>query len=162
MHTLHHILCIGLISIAQAQSIVLTVIDSTPLRSISHNASMVPGPAYTVSCITLKAKSSPPASYGEVSTKTIRYSDTCALYPPGPGPVPEFDSGWDFYTLSNITNAATSAMTPINYVPTFTNMRATAHAHQYIGHFELQSYDAQYCAAQCDSDNDCESFNILL
>ena len=85
----------------------------------------------------------------------------CAPQPTGYGPLPTPDTAAAFLsdpTLQNI--AANGQMFPIGYHKSFENLTAAINGPNYIGYSSLLQYNGNWCAAKCDTTNDCVAFNL--
>jgi hypothetical protein len=74
-------------------------------------------------------------------------TEECQLLPPGFGPLPtEVDTPEAFFALKNISDSATSAVTPPGYIQSYSNTKSTYNEpSMFVGYRELQEYDVDKC-----------------
>ncbi|KAG8628144.1 hypothetical protein KVT40_004017 [Elsinoe batatas] len=93
----------------------------------------------------------------------INPEDPCAPQPDGYGQNitnPDTVDNWMAY--APFQQLASQAATPSGYVKTFNNMNASASASSYMGLWTLKSYSPSDCAAICNNNTGCTSFNIFI
>ncbi|KNG44335.1 hypothetical protein TW65_08686 [Stemphylium lycopersici] len=86
-------------------------------------------------------------------TPTVAVQNTqgdCAAQPAGYGPIPKHDNTWGFYDSPSIQGAASNATIPPGYTLSFGSKIGSYVGANYLGHYELQSYDTLECARKCD------------
>ncbi|PSN66455.1 hypothetical protein BS50DRAFT_472244, partial [Corynespora cassiicola Philippines] len=86
----------------------------------------------------------------------------CSPLPQGSGPVPSPDTADAFLVDADFASAAESAVAPLGYLSTFTNIQASPNAPNYLGYHTLSSYYVPGCADFCSSTATCTSFNIFF
>ena len=74
----------------------------------------------------------------------------CAPQAEGHGPIPRYDNVRGFYHSPEIHDAAASAAIPPGYVQSFASANGSFVGTQYLGHFELQSYNTLACSKRCN------------
>ncbi|KAF2220420.1 hypothetical protein BDZ85DRAFT_241012 [Elsinoe ampelina] len=93
----------------------------------------------------------------------INPEDPCAPQPDGYGQNitnPDTVDNWMAY--APFQQLAFQAATPSGYVKTFNNLNASASASSYMGLWTLKSYSPSDCAAICNNNTGCTSFNIFI
>jgi hypothetical protein len=76
-----------------------------------------------------------------------RATEECQRLAPGFGPLPtEVDTPEAFFALKNISDSATSAVTPPGYIQSYSNTKSTYNEPSvFAGYVELQEYDVDKC-----------------
>ncbi|KAF1837759.1 hypothetical protein BDW02DRAFT_627691 [Decorospora gaudefroyi] len=86
----------------------------------------------------------------------------CSPLPLGSGPVPSPDTPEQFQSYAPFSAAATSAITPGDYVQSYSNLLVTFNEpRQFVGYSSLSSYNVSECAAKCDEHSGCNAFSIF-
>lgn len=78
----------------------------------------------------------------------------------GPTAVPDTPEGFKSYAA--FTGNATKASTPVGYQSIVTNSNAAAQDATYLTYTMMSSYDPKACAAFCQSQQGCNSFNLCM
>ena len=97
-------------------------------------------------------------------------NNNCNGIPLAKGPLPGFDTVWQFLHSEDMSSLATQAKTPEGYTRTFSNLHSSVHTSNttdYLGSLMLDSYDPDVCARSCNNKLFpgalyCYSFNIFL
>ncbi|KAF1942963.1 hypothetical protein EJ02DRAFT_344380 [Clathrospora elynae] len=75
----------------------------------------------------------------------------CSPQRPGYGPAPEgVDNIWHFYESPAIHSIVKAAQIPSGYIQAFGLEEASYLGSDYLGHYELESYDPLNCSMRCD------------
>lgn len=97
-----------------------------------------------------------------VARRSAAKRDACSPQPSGAGPVPSPDTADAFLASPEISAAAAAATAPDGYYSTFSNLKASNNAYGLLGFRTLDAYDADACAARCNSDDNCSGFNLYF
>jgi hypothetical protein len=98
----------------------------------------------------------------------INPEDACAPQPGGYGPHVEPDTVEAFYAYAPFHALAAAAPSVVpssdrtQYTEVFKDLNAAVSANSYLGLYTLTSYNAQECAAKCDTTALCTSFNLYI
>jgi hypothetical protein len=88
--------------------------------------------------------------------------DPCAPQPDGYGPVPTADTVAGFQSYQQFHSWANDAVSPASYKRVFVDLDGAIVADSYLGFYTLTSYSVDECAAKCDGNSLCTSFNIYI
>ncbi|USP80254.1 hypothetical protein yc1106_07528 [Curvularia clavata] len=74
----------------------------------------------------------------------------CSPQAEGYGPIPKYDNILGFRLSPEVHNVAVNAAIPSGYNQSFAFANGSFVGTQYLGHYELQSYDTLECAKRCN------------
>ncbi|KAI9847680.1 MAG: hypothetical protein M1837_001928 [Sclerophora amabilis] len=89
-------------------------------------------------------------------------NDPCGKQPDGYGPKPPVDTAADFLAFTVFAETSAQAHEPQGYASSFTDLKGSTHAPNYLGLTTLKTYDTIQCARLCDDKVGCSGFNIYF
>jgi hypothetical protein len=129
-------------------------IDSTATaQTVSYN------PTAAASSIAAQIESGGNPSKRDLPALEKRQS-ACSSLPAGSGPSVSPDTPQAFQLYAPFQEAALTAVTPVGYTNTFTDLNCSSNAYGYMGFQDISSYDVSGCATLCDDTAGCSAFNI--
>lgn len=132
--------------------------DPTPTSTTTYDASSVQSSA--AAAIT-SAAASDDSDDSDDSTNLIQKRTACATNSPGTGPVVNSpDTPAAFQSYSAFAAAASNAVTPAAFTQVAVNSLGSAQDATYMTYKTLATYDPSLCAAFCEHNAGCNSFNI--
>lgn len=73
---------------------------------------------------------------------------------------PSPNNATGFIADTNMANFAASALAPLNYTRAFAGAVGSLYSTNYLGYYQLATYDVTACSALCTSTSGCVSYNI--
>lgn len=159
MHLPKTLLCLGAVILGTVQISATTFLpaEAPPSISLASDAQAHSNIHTTTPAIISSLVVAPTASVVHGSNDSV-----CISRPPGFGPIPEHDDVLSFHNFSAFGEAAKQAPIPTDYSLVFENRKAAVLNSADLGYTELESYDTIKCAAQCNNNQNCSSFNIYF
>lgn len=125
---------------------------STVCSAHLHLAQYLPGPVH-------HTDASPEQ---EINHHTASLNNACEPLMIGNGPVPDIDTPHEFKNFTTLFATARIAPTPLGYKLVGQAQNGSVYGKVYHGVYYLDDYKPELCAAECDDNVDCSSFNICM